>query len=100
MQKKLLEKLCCPFDKEELQIQVFHEDEQGEIHQGLLTCAHCNRYYPIIYGIPIMTPDEYRQKALELPVMQKWGFEIAEGDHTFQLKEGAVSKEIAQEGDK
>ena len=58
MQRKLLDKLCCPFDKGELAITVFKEDDHGEILEGLLTCRICNRYYPIIYLITIMSPDE------------------------------------------
>ena len=94
MQRKLLEKLCCPFDKNDLEVSVFHEDDQNEIYEGLLTCTKCRRYFPIIYGIPIMTPDEYRQKSLEAPVMEKWGFEIAAGEKTFVLEHPKAPKEI------
>ena len=38
-----------------------------------MTCPKCKRYYPVIYGIPIMTPDEFREKALEEPLLKKWG---------------------------
>lgn len=76
MQHTLLDKLCCPFDKGDLQIKIFNELEDGEIHEGLLTCPSCKRYYPIVYGIAIMTPDEYRQMELEQPLLQKWGVEL------------------------
>ena len=62
-------------DKSELNISIFKEDQQGEVMEGLMTCEECSRYYPIIYGIPIMTPDEYREKALEAPILQRWGLE-------------------------
>ncbi len=75
MRKSLLEKMCCPFDKADLNVTILNE-EDGEIHEGLMTCPHCQRYYPIVYGIPIMTPDEYRQQKLEAPILQKWGLSI------------------------
>lgn len=92
MQRKLLEKMCCPFDKGELQLTVFKEDETGEIYEGLLSCEICNRYYPIISTIPIMSPDEYRQRELELPVLQRWGLMIDEKSNSFVLDEGSQAK--------
>ena len=94
MQRKLLEKLCCPFDKGELEITVFNEDENGEILEGLLTCAICNRYYPIIYSIPIMSPDEYRELQLELPALGRWGLMIDEKANSFVLDEKSRTKLI------
>lgn len=75
MRKALLEKMCCPFDKGDLEVTILTE-ENDEIIEGLMTCPSCQRYYPIIYSIPIMTPDEYRQKSLEAPVLEKWGLSI------------------------
>lgn len=87
MRASLMDKLCCPFDKHDLTLKVFLKNESGDILEGLLSCPVCKRYYPIIYGIPIMTPDEYREKALEQPVMQRWlpehtskGFRLEEGE--------------------
>lgn len=88
MNASLLNKLCCPIDKHDLVSKVFVKDEAGEIIEGLLTCPACRRYYPIVYGIPIMTPDEYREKALEAPILQKWGLSIEKADaEVFLLKE-------------
>ena len=92
MRKTLLKKLCCPFDKEELNVQVFKEVDE-EIIEGVLSCAKCGRYYPIIYGIPIMSPDEYREKSMELPLLEKWGLEVTEDQKSFVLK-GQTLKEI------
>ena len=86
MRNSLLNKLCCPQDKSDLNLQVFAKGEDDAVKEGLLTCAHCGRYYPIIYGIPIMTPDEYREKALEEPLLKKWGLSL-EADSQFLLKE-------------
>lgn len=76
MKKDFIQKLCCPFDKKELKLQIFTEDLNNEIREGILTCNHCKRYYPIIHGIPIMSPDEYRETNLELPVMKRWANEL------------------------
>lgn len=72
MKLSLLEKLCCPFDKNELDLKVFVQDEKNNVLEGLMTCTSCKRYFPIVYGIPIMTPDEYRERALEQPHLEKW----------------------------
>lgn len=72
MKLPFLNKLACPFDKNDLTIKIFKQ-EQEEILEGILTCAHCQRYYPIVQGIPIMSPDEYREIRLEIPLLEKWG---------------------------
>lgn len=87
MRLSLLEKLCCPVDKHELNSQIFVQQENGDITEGLLTCPSCKRYFPIVYGIPIMTPDEYREKALEEPILEKWGLALEEAEkQKFLLK--------------
>ncbi|MEX2404963.1 MAG: hypothetical protein WD625_12565, partial [Balneolales bacterium] len=59
-----------------------------EIHEALMTCPKCKRYYPVIYGIPIMTPDEFRERALEEPLLKKWGLTLEEDNpDLFLLKE-------------
>ncbi|MDX1327456.1 MAG: Trm112 family protein, partial [Arenibacter sp.] len=64
--------LCCPFDKADLNLRVVTKDEEENILEGILSCASCNRVYPIITGIPIMSPDEYRDFELERPMLEKW----------------------------
>ncbi len=87
MKISLFEKLCCPQDNQDLELTVFTKNEEGEIIEGLMTCSGCHRYYPIIYGIPIMTPDEYREKALEAPMLKKWGFQLEKMGSRFLLEE-------------
>ncbi len=86
MTKSLLEKLCCPIDKQDLEVNIFTENENGEIHEALMSCPDCKRYYPVIYGIPILIPDEYRDDSLEKPLLKKWGFELQDGEQP-RLKE-------------
>lgn len=94
MNRNLLTKLCCPFDKNDLSVQVFQETEDQQILEGLLTCAHCQRYFPIIYGIPIMTPDEYREQQLELPSLKKWGLEMGPEQDRFRIANTTGLKEL------
>jgi uncharacterized protein YbaR (Trm112 family) len=87
MTKQFLQKLCCPFDKAELNIQVFSEKDNGNIYEGLLTCSHCKRQYPIIFGVPVMAPDEYRESQTELPFYQKWQHQFPEETRKILLPE-------------
>lgn len=80
MTKELYQKLCCPIDKHDLEINIFTENEEGEILEALMTCPECNRYFPVIYGIPVLIPDEYRDESLEVPMLKKWGFQIEESE--------------------
>ena len=70
MRLKTIEKLCCPFDKGDLQLEVFTKDTGMNVLEGILSCTVCKRKYPIVHGVPIMTPDEYRQEALEKPFFE------------------------------
>ena len=91
MRLNFLSKLACPFDKHDLSIKIFNQ-EQEEIIEGILTCQHCRRYYPIVQGIPIMSPDEYRQIELEVPLLKKWGetLLIKDGEPAFELDTDAA----------
>lgn len=70
--KTITEKLCCPFDKKDLNLTVITKDMEDNVIEGILSCNHCQRVYPIISGIPIMSPDEYRNFKLEKPVLERW----------------------------
>ena len=80
MKLKTIDKLCCPFDKHDLNLQVLAKDLEDNVIEGILTCSTCQRKYPIIYGVPIMAPDEYRQIPLEQPVIEKWKLEYGLAD--------------------
>jgi uncharacterized protein len=75
MRLKTIEKLCCPFDKSDLDLQVLVKDTDQNVLEGIFTCTTCKRKYPIVYGVPIMAPDDYRQIQLEQPVMEQWKLE-------------------------
>ncbi len=72
MRKSTINKLCCPFDKSDLTLNIIAKDLEDNILEGVLVCDTCKRYYPIIKGIPIMNPDEYREVRLEQPVVERW----------------------------
>ncbi|HLR00508.1 MAG TPA: Trm112 family protein [Sphingobacterium sp.] len=72
----ILDKLCCPFDKAEVALQILEKDDKGNVIKGLLNCVECERVYPIVSGIPIMTPDEYRESELEAPLIAQWAKEL------------------------
>lgn len=68
----IINKLCCPFDKSDLSLEIITQDVNEIILEGILSCACCKRIYPIIKGIPIMNPDEYREFDLEKPMLERW----------------------------
>lgn len=72
MRIETINKLCCPFDKSDLTLRIITKDEQNNILEGILSCADCQRVYPIVTGIPIMNPDEYRDFEREQPMLEKW----------------------------
>jgi uncharacterized protein YbaR (Trm112 family) len=73
-------KLCCPFDHADLKLAVIAKDRENNIHEGVLSCPACHRIYPIIKGIPIMSPDEFREPGLEQPLLDFWRQQIASKD--------------------
>lgn len=65
MDKNTLKKICCPFDKADLTLYTIEKNIEDKTIFGYLNCTNCQRIYPIISGVPIMTPDEYRDKTFE-----------------------------------
>tara|TARA_B100001971_G_C18025058_1_gene449522 strand:+ start:103 stop:393 length:291 start_codon:yes stop_codon:yes gene_type:complete len=72
LKKKLLDILACPIDKQ-YPLELVELDVRGEVVvNGVLLCSKCSRFYPIIDEIPIMLPDELRNKADDLSFLEKW----------------------------
>lgn len=74
----MLDILACPIDKyyplELIEID-FAEDKiinENVIKEGVLFCSQCSRFYPIIEEIPVMLPDELRDKEKDIQFLQKW----------------------------
>ena len=59
MKESLLEILCCPMDKHDLNLEAA-EREDDEIVSGTLVCSECGEAYPIEDGIPNLLPPDMR----------------------------------------
>lgn len=71
MNRRMLEILACPMDKN-YPLELFEINEKEDIIlEGVLFCAKCSRFYPIIDEIPIMLPDELRDKKQEREFLKK-----------------------------
>ena len=67
----MLDILACPLDKRH-PLEIFEVDSRDEIIlEGALYCIKCSRFYPIIEEIPIMLPDELRDKKQDIDFLQK-----------------------------
>ena len=74
MNRSMLDILACPIDKH-YPLELFQIVSEGQtVKEGILFCTKCKRYYPIIDEIPIMLPDELRerQKAQDIEFLRKW----------------------------
>jgi uncharacterized protein YbaR (Trm112 family) len=61
MKESLLDIVCCPIDKADLELAV-DEREDEEIMAGTLTCTECGETYPIEDGIPNLLPPDMRDE--------------------------------------
>ena len=55
MKKELIEILCCPMCKANLDLKISKE-KKGEIIEGQFTCKKCKYNYMIEDGIPNLLP--------------------------------------------
>lgn len=62
MKEDLMDIICCPLDKNELELDVTERDDD-EIVDGTLTCTECGEVYPIEDGIPNLLPPDMRETA-------------------------------------
>jgi uncharacterized protein len=74
----MLDILACPIDKyyplELIEIDTVEDKtiDENVIIEGVLFCSQCSRFYPIIEEIPVMLPDELRDKEKDIQFLQKW----------------------------
>ncbi len=72
MKKHMLDILACPIDKSyPLELYEIRSDADTII-DGALFCNKCSRFYPIIDEIPIMLPDDLRNKNNDMQFLQQW----------------------------
>jgi len=62
MKEDLMDIICCPLDKHDLDLDVTDRDD-GEILSGTLTCTECGETFPIEDGIPNLLPPDMREEA-------------------------------------
>lgn len=55
MKRDILDIICCPTCKEELELSV-KKEENGEIIEGSFFCKKCDSTYSIDNGIPNLLP--------------------------------------------
>ncbi len=78
MNKTMMDILACPIDKN-YPLELFEVKEKDNvISEGALFCEKCSRFYPIIEGIPIMLPDELRDKKQEMNFLKNYKEELPE----------------------
>ncbi|QLH09571.1 Trm112 family protein [Candidatus Nitrosotenuis sp. DW1] len=71
MNKKMMDMLVCPIDKQ-FPLEIFETESKDEIVvEGAIYCNKCSRFYPIIEEIPIMLPDELRDKKQDMEFLDK-----------------------------
>lgn len=78
MNKSMLEILACPIDKNH-PLELSEINSKGNIvSEGTLFCSECSRFFPIIEEIPIMLPDELRDKKQEIDFLNKFKDQLPE----------------------
>jgi uncharacterized protein YbaR (Trm112 family) len=72
MKRSMLDILACPIDKH-YPLELLELELQGEeVKEGALCCEKCGRYYPIVDAIPVMLPDEYRDRQKDIDFLGRW----------------------------
>ncbi len=78
MNKTMMNILACPIDKTH-PLELFEIKEKDNIiAEGALFWTKCSRFYPIIEEIPIMLPDELRDKKHEMEFLKKFKDKLPE----------------------
>ena len=67
----MMEMLACPVDKH-FPLEIFESNSKEQIVlEGAIYCSKCSRFYPIIEEIPIMLPDELRNKDQDIEFLKR-----------------------------
>ena len=78
MNKTMMDILACPIDKNH-PLELFEINEKNNIiSEGALFCPKCSRFYPIIEEIPIMLPDDLRDKKHEIEFLKNYKDKLPE----------------------
>jgi len=71
MREKLLDILACKMCKNHTLELIDIKSKNEEIQEGVIYCTSCKRHFLIIEEIPIMLPDELRDKKQENEFLQR-----------------------------
>ena len=71
MNRNMLDMLVCPIDKHFPLELLEHKSEDEIIVEGTLYCEKCSRFFPIVDEIPIMLPDELRDKKQDIEFLKR-----------------------------
>ena len=78
MNKTMMEILACPIDKNH-PLELFEINQKENIViEGAIFCSKCSRFYPIMEEIPIMLPDDLRDKKHEIEFLKKYKDKLPE----------------------
>ena len=70
MNKTMMEILASPIDKNH-PLELFEIKEKDDVViEGVIFCSKCSRFYPIMEEIPIMLPDDLRDKKHEIEFLK------------------------------
>ena len=78
MNKTMIDILACPIDKNHPLVLFEINGKEDVISEGAIFCPKCSRFYPIIEEIPIMLPDELRDKKQEIEFLKKFKDQLPE----------------------
>ncbi len=71
MNKTMMEILACPIDKN-YPLELFEINQKDDVvTEGVIFCPKCFRFYPIMEEIPIMLPDDLRDKKHDMKFLNK-----------------------------
>ena len=78
MNKTMLDILACPICKYH-PLELFEiKEKDNVVSEGALYCPECSRFFPIIEEIPIMLPDELRDKKQEIKFLKNFQDKLPE----------------------
>lgn len=72
MNKSFLDMLACPIDKHH-PLEMYGDIDADVILEGVLYCTECGRFYMISGGIPVMLPDDLRDRSVEIKHLRSVG---------------------------
>ena len=78
MNKTMMEILACPIDKNH-PLELFGINQKEDVViEGAIFCTKCSRFYPIMEEIPIMLPDDLRDKKHEMEFLKNYKDKLPE----------------------